>query len=116
MGGKDQRLVEQLEASLLSTLKWRRIGVIFWSLVVMLPTLLLTGMSLMLSIPLLMARIIILSTSLYQYLGLRYRMRIALIIVDLCLFTVAFISPEWNKYVGRTNNILKLIFALPHPK
>lgn len=87
-----------VEKTVLDLVRWRRVGVVFWSLVVILPTMVLVDVPYMLFVPVLLGRIALICYSLYNNLGLRYRSRILLLFIDLVLFLLAFISTEWNKY------------------
>lgn len=82
-----------------NTLAWRKVGIVFWSVVVSLPLLIVVGLPWWLFFILLGVRLTLLCQQLYKYNGIRYYARIGLLAIDVTIFTLAFISTEWYQYV-----------------
>jgi hypothetical protein len=89
-----------LEDEILKKVKWRRVGVWFWTSLFVLAMILVVQVPLFLAffvlLPLVLIRTHIITSSLTSHLGIRYNTKIALFFIDLAAFLIVLISYEWS--------------------
>lgn len=93
----------ETDSSIGNLLKWRRVGISFWSFVALIGVSVVGGVSwdlfLLVLVPLLFLRVHLLSSALHKSLGVKYYTKLMLFGIDAISFGVIFISKEWSTYV-----------------
>jgi len=104
-----------MEAEILKRFKWRRLGVLFWSLVLLLLLVVVLQIPLILAVllllPSLLIRIHLLSGAILSFMGVRYASKVGLFVVDILAFVAIFVAKDYIRYVtlSETFDLVKLL-------
>ncbi|XP_049851062.1 uncharacterized protein LOC126324754 isoform X2 [Schistocerca gregaria] len=88
---------DEIQKYLEAPLKWKRYGVFLWSTAVFLPFVCFVSAAYLLAIPFIFIRIALINASIYTSLGFTIRRKVGLFFIDITVFFLVFISPEFIK-------------------